>query len=1041
MIKIIHLSDFHLNDDNLSDWNTYIKSELINTIKSYTDSAEPCFIVCTGDLIDKGGKGNIETAFNTFKEEVIEPILSETGLTKDHFILTPGNHDINRNSDQVYEDSGLKAEFEKQGAKFLNAYTKKIIETDDKGGSQRIRAYSNFIKDFYSDCSNVKTTYLGTSFVFEENDIKIGFSSLNTAWCCYDDNDNKQGVYIGEPQYQMCLNDVRECDVRIAIMHHPIDWLKLEKNSIAQWIYKDYNLFLCGHVHETETTLTTNLYNMLFVDIAPCFTNEIRSKSNSFANGFSMINFDPDNRFVEVYFYKYKFDERKYILNIDYVSEGKLSFTFFDRTTDNVDSLINHASSFIKKNHYPEFDSMLIPQKANAITTLLDAFVMPPIIKHGSNDQINATLSSLILNESNVLVLGGYESGKSVLLYRLVIEMNDNIMQYGKLPVYIDFNEIRNRDLESIIKDYLDLQSHAVNTLLSINKILLLIDNYNPNEEGKYTANKIYRFLKRHKVLCIATYGTEMYDILPTQSFTDNNEIAFEYFHMHHFRAENVKDLMNKWIPDQEFTRRNERISRMVNSFCSYSLPCTAMSVSLYLWSTENENKEPVNQAVLLDIYIEIILEKLSKVNIYHDSFDYDNKVMLLSYVAYRMRADLVAFLKKNNGDIIDYSYSIGYDQYVGFISDYLKTLGWEQRFDAEKLGQEFIKLKIFRRSVNTIRFAHSCFYYFFLAKRMIKFDDFKKEIISNENYYKNDRVIDYYAGLSRSDESLLGFLTARFEEFFAPVQTVYEEIDVDQCFTKIIEGVDNYSPKVESKTIKDVVLEKPSNDKLETRLIEVSDERLSKITDDFNRNQVLSPDRLIVMLGKALRNLDSVENIELKQKAYNLLVKNSIIFSVIVKDTLAAYANSHSGELPPSFSQVVNVESFFRFMPFALQWNLNDIMGTSKLESIFLRKLADDFNIERYFSMAMLWDNTGIKHSKEMKMMIKKVKRNSVLDYLYYKIRYYYYYRASEDSQEEQLCLELLLRLTKKGKKMKYLTDSQIKKQIRDAKSARSGR
>ncbi len=1044
MIRIIHLSDFHLNDDNLFDWDTYIKSELINTIKSFADSTEPCFIVCTGDLIDKGGKGNIETAFNTFKEEVIEPILSETGLTKDHFILTPGNHDINRNADQVYEDSGLKAEFEKQGVKFLNAHTKKIIETDDKGGSQRMRAYSDFIKDFYSDCSNVKTTYLGTSFVFEENDIRIGFSSLNTAWCCYDDNDNKQGVYIGEPQYHKCLNEVSECDVKIAIMHHPIDWLKLERNSIAQWIYKDYNLFLCGHVHETETTLTTNLYNMLFVDIAPSFTNEIRSKSNSFANGFSIINYDSDKKLVEVYFYKYKLDERKYILNTDYVSDGVLSFPIFDRTTNNVDSIIYHSSDYIKKNHYPEFDSMLIPQKANVITSLLDAFVMPPITKHASETQKQITLSDLILNKSNVLILGGYESGKSVLLYRLVVEMNDNIAQYGKIPVYIDFNEIRNRELESIIKEYLDLQSHAVNTLLNANMIQLLIDNYNPIEEGKHIANKIYNFIKKHDVSCIATFATDIYDI--PKPLRDNNEIAFEYYFLHHFRTENIRDLMIKWNPDQEFLHRNERISKMVNSFCSYSLPCTAMSVSLYLWSTENEKKEPVNQAVLLEIYIEIILEKLSTENIYQNTFDYDNKVMLLSYIAYRMRSDMECFLEENKGSVLDYSYSIGYDQYISFISDYLKILGWEERFDAEKLGQEFVKLKIFRKSVNTISFSHSCFYYYFLAKRMINFPDYKEHIINSDAYYKNDRIIDYYGGLSRSDEALLQFLVQKFEDYFSPVQIVYDSIDVDKCFTDIIEGAEPYSPRVESQEITNFVIDKPSDERIEKKLIKASDEKLSRITDDFNRNQILSPDKLIVMLGKALRNLDGVENIELRQKAYNLLIKNSIIFTVIVKETLASYANSHSGELPPSLSRVNNVEFFFRFMPVALQMSLNEIMGTTKLESIFEKKLKSDFSnkcsdVEKYFSLAMLWDSTGCKHEKEMKDMIKMVKRNSVRDYLYFKIRHYYDYKVTPGSPEEDVCLELLLRLTRRGRKLRYLSDTQIKKRIKNAKNARTDR
>ena len=1046
MIKIIHLSDFHLNKDNLYDWNTYIKSELINVIKMNLETKQPCFVVCSGDLIDKGGLAynSIDDAFALFKTEVIEPILAETNLPLDHFIIVPGNHDIDRGADSDYEDSGLKKKFEEEGVKYLNSYTTGLMETEKKNGAERIRAYKSFEKELYHNFENVHTTYLGTSFIFDKYEQKIGFSCLNSAWCCYDENDFLHGVFIGEPQYNKCEKAIDGCNVKIAVMHHPIDWLKLEKSSIANWIFQRYDLFLCGHVHESETTLQSKLYNMLYVDIAPCFTNEIRQKSSSFANGFTIIDYDTTRRKIECYYYKFKFEERKYILNTDYVSDGVLTFNIFDKTTDNVNLLMNYASEYIRTKQYPVFDSMLIPQKANVIPSLQEAFVMPPIIKHGTENQQKVLLSDLAYNGSNVLVLGAYESGKSVLLYRLTLEMNENIAQYGKIPIYIDFNEIGNRSIESVIKEFSDLQSHAIKTLLDNNRILLLIDNYNPSEEGKHIAKKIYTFLKEYNVLCIATYSSDMCDIIPPSLTNGYNEIAFEYYHLHPFRTDNIKDLMGKWFPNQDILHRNEKIAKMVNSFCSYSLPCTAMSVSLYLWSTEKEDKEPVNQAVLLDVYIEIILEKLSENNIYHNSFDYDNKVMLLSYVAHRMRDDMEEFYKKNNGNILEYSYTVSYAQYINFISDYLKILGWDTRFDSEKLGQEFINLKIFRKSLNTIKFSHSCFYYFFLAKRMIKVADFRKEILDETNYYRNDRIIDYYGGLSISDEGLLEVLITRFDKYFEPVQQIYEEVDIDDCFTNIIEGNPSFIPQIESTNLKKVVIEKPTEENVEKKLIKVCDEKLSKITDDFSRNQMLYPDRFIVMMGKALRNLDSVENIELKQKAYNLLVKNTIIFAVIMKDSLASYANSHSGDLPPSLNHITNVEAFFRYMPFALQWNLNEVMGTSKLETVFAKKLVADFNnnhsdIEKYFSMAMLWDNTGTRYTKEMKKIIKTVKRNSVLDYLYFKIRYYYYYKVATESHNEDIYLELLLRLTRKRKTFPFLTDSQIKKQIREAKKNRN--
>lgn len=1041
----MHLSDFHLNDENLIDWDSYLKSEIIEMVKASLQNNNELYIVCTGDLIDKGGykSNNINEAFISFKDKIITPIIESTKLPLDHFILAPGNHDIDRNADSDFENAGLKAKFKSEGTAYLNKYTRELESKEDKKGAYRIDAYHSFVKDLYKDCKNVSCRYLGQAFVFENSKINIGFACLNSAWCCYDDNDAESGVYIGEEQYNKIFNCIKKSTLKVALMHHPIDWLKLEKDTIGNWIYKDYDILLCGHVHNEDTTLKNKLYNNLFVNIAPMFTNEIRSKNISFANGFTMLDYKIESKVITANFYKYKLNEKKYILNTDYASSGSISYSLSNKACSNIDSIINYSSTYIKDHKYPVFDNMLIPQKANVLPSLMESFIMPPISKVNSEGEKDVTLIDIINNKSNILIAGASESGKSVLLFRLVIEYNNDIVKYGKLPVYIDFNEIGNREIESLIKDFCDLSSTSMRTLLDFHSIVLLVDNYNPNEESRHNTNKLYRFIKDNEIKCIATYLSEFRDIIPNSFINEGNEIAFEFYHLYQFKTENVKDLFGKWLPNIDFYQRNNKITKMVSNFCSYSLPCTAMSVSLYLWTTEKENKEPVNQAVLLDIYIEIILEKLSKENLYHNTFDYENKSMLISFIAYKMRELLINYSTESDSKIIEDTYKIEYNRYIEFITDYLKILGWENKYDAERLGNLFIDLKIFRKSVNFISFSHSCFYYFFLAKRMIKTPDFRKEILDENNYYKNDRVIEYYSGLVRSDEELLDILIDRFERFFIPVEPFYNKIDFDESFTDIIEGAPKYRPKVESVTIDAVVSKRPTIETIEKRMIKVCDDKLQKISDKFRKNQQLSPESLIVMLAKALRNLDSVENVKLKQKGYNCLVKSALIFTVILKDSLASYANAHSGELPPAFSHISNIEQFFRFMPFAMQMNINEFMGTTKLETIFLNKYRDDLanqksDIEKYFSLAMIWDNSGQQYFKEMKSFIKSVGQNCVQDYLYFKLLHIYYFQISQNSEGEDIYLELLLRLTRKRKLFPYLTDSQVKKQISSAKEIR---
>ncbi len=1045
MISIFHLSDFHLNEGNLRDWNTYIKDCLIEMINEKIATGNECFVVCSGDLIDKGGKGYKSTleAFKEFRTSVIDPILEATKLPIERFIITPGNHDVDRAMDKDFMDTGLKVKFSNDGVKYLNEFTNKLIINGKTEGMKRMDAFHTFAKEIYRDSPDVDVTYLGMSFVFKTRVLSIGFACLNSSWTCYDDGDFDKGVYVGEPQYNRCREKLKSCNVRIAMMHHPLDWLKLEKDFISKWIYNDYDMFLCGHIHENQTTLASSAFGgSLFINVAPCFTNEIRENSNSFANGITLIDYEPSTKQGTAYYYKYLLVQRKYVLNVDYAQEGKYTFAIYNKLSDDEESIIKHSSDYIKEIHYKKFDDSLIPQKANVNLPLTEAFVMPTIIKYGDESRQKILLSDIINNKTNVLIFGAYESGKSVLLYRLVTEINENVEQYGKLPVYLDFNDLGNRDIESEIRVFLDLSSKQVKILLQNRSIILLIDNYNPKIDNKYNTNKVYQFLKQNDITCIATYSSNMGETFPQSFYSSNNEISFEYYHLCPFRAENIRDLVTKWMPEKDVFHLDNEISKMVNNFCAYSLPCTAMSVSLYLWSMEKEKSNPINQATLLDIYIEIILEKLSKENVYHNTFDYENRVSLISYIAYTIRCDIEGIRVQNQQEVVDDSYVLSYERYLAIIAEYLQIIAMPEKYDVVMLGENFIETRIFRKEGNNVKFAHSCYYYFFLAKRMIKDKNFREKILEDKNYCKNERTLDYYGGLTRSDEQFLVNVIKRVNEFFNPYQMVYDDIDIDNCFTNIIKKEENFEPVIQGIDDENVMNTKPSIERIQKHKLEVCDAKISRITDDFNQNQEINPESLIVILGRALRNLDSVENVGLKKEAYHLFVKSSLIYAVISKNTLAIYANNHSGELPPFYSFVVNVESFFRNMPFILQYNLNEMMGTSKLETIFYDKtIWDKINkrsdVEKYFSLAMLMDNTGLKYIKDIEEFVDKVRKNCVCDYLFFRFRYMYSYQTVSGSTEERTFRRLLSRLSRCVKSLRGPIDKVVndKKRIRKLK------
>ncbi len=1029
-IRIFHVSDFHLNKKLLKDWNDYMKVAFINFVNE--NKGEENFIVCTGDMVDKGGAefGGIEAGLQKFKESVIDSIITETGIPVERFIIAPGNHDIYRDADPDYVREGVRKRINDENGDKINEYVGGML-AGKRDVSKRVEAYFDFAKDLYKGIDNVVINYLGGIYNYELNDHNISFVSFNTAWNCSDDKDRECGLAIGEPQYKVCKAAVLNNAVKIAIMHHPLDWLRFEKQTIQTWVRQDFDLLLMGHIHENDTLLTKNHAGSIILNFAPSFTSDIRKPSKVYGNGFTMIDYDIENRLLDFSYQRYQHSNRSYELNHDYEEDGHFKAEITEGDSDKLEHLVGRCMGYLKQHRIPEIDNSIIPQKAQAIKTLNEAFVMPPLTKNGDIERKEEySLADILSAQANVVLFGQHESGKTTLLKKMILDYVENDNVFGLIPVYYDFGITTNQDIETIIKNYLDCNSSEVQMLLENSKLILLVDNYNPYTSQKEQTKKLYNFIVDNSIRVIATSNYDNINRVP-ESFVDNNEIACEYYFIHQFRSTNIKELITKWSPDLQVLERNKKIEDLVNRFCSFSLPCTAMSVSLYLWSTENSTREPVNPSILLDIYMEIVLEKISIDNIYVKTFDYENKANLLAYLAQSIHDEL-----QNNP-----AYTLSKGHYITKIEDYIKTVVGYEDVDAEKVANYLIDRKVFVLRDGNIEFAHACFYYFFLAKRMDNNPDFRDMVVKRENYIKYARVIEYYSGLKRSDKQLLEFLFDEFEHFFAGAQFIYEDEDIDKFFTLVRKGQVSHLPFIQKISPEKVIEHKPTEKEVENKVLAVADKKLSQIKDQLCTPQNFSPNTLLLLISRVLRNLDGVEDVNLKQKVYDSLIKNALIYIMVVKNSLALYANEHKGCLPAVYGDVKDVGLFLRLMPLNLQMNLGEIMATRKLLVCFKNKYQQDLredvsDIEKFISLGLMWDCTGLENKKALTKYIKKLGNNSAQDYVLLKLLWNFNNKVALGSKEEDEYIDLLVELKAKQRLIDKLFKGNMKRQLKEARN-----
>jgi len=1032
MVRIIHLSDFHLNKQNLKDWNSYLKPAMINLLINNEINFTDTYIVCTGDLIDKGGFDNlnINEAFAEFKQFVMDPLCESLSLPINRFLIVPGNHDIERNADDEPTELGYKAYFDKD-YKNISKYMIDVLDNGKREGIKRIIPFKAFENSLYLDSPEIFKSIFGTALKYVKNNSdSVGIVCLNSSWRAYDNNDANK-LIIGEEQLLRCNKFISECSVKIALSHHPLDWLlPIEKGIISSHVYKDFNLLLVGHVHESSTTTQTGFNGSIFINISPSCTSEIRNEGKAFSNGITIINYDKSNQEVDCKYFKYNHESKAFTLNTDLVPNGRFVQKIPAPNSADIKYLIERSLEKIKKEHYPVMDDHIITQKAHVTKSIKEAFIMPPIadgeILEGSKDTI-VSLNEIVRCNDNFMFFGYQEIGKTTLLFRLVYEFVDEYVQLKKIPIYFDFEEIRNKEIITVIKEYLLCGTEDVKKLLSEKVVLLLIDNLDYTELNVEKIKKLQTFLNENPdVHIIATAKNDIAGIAPTNYF-DRNKIPFRNYFIKPFTTKQIKGLMKIWVPNEDPLKFDDRLDKMVNNFSSYSLPCTAMSVSLFLWSTENNDRKPINQALLLDIYIEIILEKLTKENIYTSSFDYMNKTMLLAKIAKTMSKSTLP------------NCAISHSDYEKIIEEYIRDeVGFD--YDAQSISQYFIDRKIFIKTYdNKIRFLYSCFFHFFLAKRMENDIEFKEYVTQENNYHNFHKEIDYYSGLVRNDKNLLLTIFNRFKHNFDGVEFIFNEINIDKFFTIVRQDKtvhESSSQKIDLKAIKS---NRPSENAIET----FYDKKLAANLKDnisLNNGGFMTMEQLIVMLCNVLRNSDGVEDLQLKKEIYNSIIHYSVAWVVLYKELLVSRIIENK-ELPSSIPSNINLEYLLKFLPFHLQLGLVNNLGTYKLTPIILEKIKQDIkndkcsDVEAYLSVALYADEHGRDFPKYFKKLIKRLSNSIVRDYCESKLTHYFYRRTKEGSSNEEVYIDLLTELRIRSQKLSRRITETVRKSISDGK------
>lgn len=1027
-MRILQISDFHLDKNDRQDSIKHIVEPLIKTLQD--DKIKPIdLIIFTGDFVNIGGKDykDLDEAFLDCEEVFIKPLLQVTGLNKDRFFFVPGNHDINRSADTKITESGLQVELSSEEK--INKY---LLFPE---GNRRIDAFKRFEGNFYSgfDCCINKTDFQST-YKININHTEIGIACLNSSWRCYDSDKDKGIILIGEKQIIDSLNDIKDCNIKIALSHHHFEWLnEFDKDVVEVLLKQDFNMYFTGHTHSTKVSYTQDPDGKMFSFCSSgTLANNIRKPDRKFENGFSIIDYDELAGTLNVMFYKGNYPKDKFVVNTSLGDGGVWSTNI--PLDDEIEKIVYEQKIIkeINEEAIPMINSHLLSYATDttAPKKLNEIFVMPNIIFKEQFDAEKKTKSVASLDEiinctKNYIFFGTKESGKTILLDRILVETLNTNKNHHQIPVIINFQDLKD-NVTKLIREFWNKSISDTKRIFNDYKILLLIDNLTFEPEDEYKLKALRHFLEENpNVRFLATYQ-QFYE----EEYPLNLELVslfdFEYLTLKQFKTKQIKELIKKWFPRSDKYDTPRKLETLSNAFLSLNLPKTPFAISMFLWIIEKqENFKPINNSILIENFIERLLKKHDAVENLRGTFGYDNKIWIISYIAHEM-------LERDN-----LNYSLSYSDFVGIVEKYLKNKKFED-FSTNKIVEVLLGSGIFINELNDIRFRFTCFFEFFLMKRMERDSKFKAFVLDEKNYLKFVNEIDYFTGINRGETDLLKLVVSRLEEVYSGVEEWIDGNRKEMGYSNY-DGyfIDNNEKGEEKPSIASQLHEEkvmtflPENKPTEEDLEVIEDDKFESrpaekgIAKKEVGFKIKDLSKLLILSLKILKNSEEIhddDNPNLKLDNYSIILNKSILFVILQKAILQLLTEDDSKGVPKE--KIEKFKEMSQFLPLIHQMFLFDHVGTQKLTSVIRDKINNDIldtsgaisDFEKALSVFLYADIRGKDYNTIISKFIGDVKTKFTEDMIFFKLVTYFFHR-SKDEKTDNLYLNIIADLIIKSK------------------------
>lgn len=997
MARLVHISDFHCES---SMTQGRVVDALAKDLRNLHELKKIDVIVLSGDLAAKGKTENND--IEDIAAELISKIKDSVGHDVS-WVVVPGNHDVNLKKRHalyapIFADITSPEKANELIKQCLGAPVAPLWMH-----LEGFRALAKVIdQDAFAENPFFYTKKLRVGMK------TIGFACVNSAWLSTGGGQKDYGqLYVGEYALDLARKELEDVDLRIAVMHHPLDWLAPEEKSrIQRYLTLNFNGLMCGHKHDNNADSIYSNVGSLFTSNTGCIYH-----TEDYFNGYSVIDLDFDSGTWKICAREYYFQRAVFDVAPRFAADGCWESPI---RLHGMHDQVTISGAVIRAVHERANARLLSYASDVAPKSIGALFVEPPLSMVSEKELVAktkggtvpkdayVTLSALGMRTEALMFVGKKEAGKSLLLHHIAVNEFQVFCSVAKLGVVLDVHALKKMTEAGLLEQAVEfcggeILRKTIIQLLESGSIVVCLDNVRLNDQAcvDLICGFVKRFPKVRYVFAVAEEAVEGLARTEVPSFG----ISLQKVYVHSFRMRHTTELVKKWFgtSDLEIRKRVQDVNLLLNKL---RVPRTPFLVSVLSWVIEQRpNSNVINRASAIEILIDGLLGKFNEVKS-RKGIDSNIQQHFLTELAVRLNE-------------LDYDWLPILD-FHQFVLEYFRSKGLTVSIDG--FWGDLVEKGILYATESRVGFKFDCFRAYFLARKFAEDSSLWMRALDPFQVAKYSSELDLFTGLHRDRMDVLE--SARDQCFSSykllGIEFPLDEIDRigDEHLTLDSRALQRVEDKFVNPIDGSAVVHEPS----EVVSIDHEESRRRRKAPDLGEvGRYLESLRVFSMI---LRNSELVSDLELKRTSLDLALEQwaNVTIAVILEllerarsGEIASHIKALVGENVTSAEAVGIVRTTLTQMMLAV---MCESLASPKLEVLTREKTGDPRTLIRVLAVALALEVGDDDSVKFVRGLLRDFKKNKfVLEMLFLKVLTVYMV-GGQDSRLRELLGDILIQL-----------------------------